>query len=353
MTRRRFCGAVASAGALMILGTRAAAASGPRLGFGLVGINHEHVFRMVKAVRDGGGEMAMAYAEGAEPQLAEKFFRENPDVRRARSEAEVLESAEVKLVVVTSPPAQRAAVGARAMRAGKDVLADKGGFLNLEDLDTVRRVQAETKRIYSISYNERLLMPVSLKVDELLKAGAIGRVTHFYGFGPHGLTHNPREAWFWTRAGHGGILADVGTHQADQFLHYTGSTRAEVLGAEAMNAENPDHPEFEDYGAMWLKGDGGTGHAEVSFYRGKSAGFLLCLYGTEGSMVVHKPTGQITVTDGRGRASVSQVDPAGPCPFGRLLVEDVLNRTETAMSQGHAFLASELAVRAQLAVERG
>ena len=36
------------------------------------------------------------------------------------------------------------------------------------------------------------------------------------------------------------------------------------------------------------------------------------------------------------------------CPFGKQLVDDVLNRTETVMTQAHAFLASELAVRAQM-----
>ena len=34
-------------------------------------------------------------------------------------------------------------------------------------------------------------------------------------------------------------------------------------------------------------------------------------------------------------------------PYGRQLVDDVLNRTETAMTQAHCFLATELAMQAQ------
>ena len=34
-------------------------------------------------------------------------------------------------------------------------------------------------------------------------------------------------------------------------------------------------------------------------------------------------------------------------PFGRQFIDDVLNRTETAMTQAHCFLAMELALRAQ------
>ena len=39
-------------------------------------------------------------------------------------------------------------------------------------------------------------------------------------------------------------------------------------------------------------------------------------------------------------------------PFGRLLLEDVQNRTETAMPQAHAFLAAELVLRCQLLATR-
>ena len=75
----------------------------------------------------------------------------------------MLEHKEIALIITDALPAKRAQVGIRAMRAGKDVLADKGGFLNLEDVNEARRVQAETKRVFAISYNERLLLPVSLK----------------------------------------------------------------------------------------------------------------------------------------------------------------------------------------------
>jgi len=36
-----------------------------------------------------------------------------------------------------------------------------------------------------------------------------------------------------------------------------------------------------------------------------------------------------------------------PLPFGELFVNDVINRTETAMPQEHCFLATELALKAQ------
>jgi hypothetical protein len=53
---------------------------------------------------------------------------------------------------------------------------------------------------------------------------------------------------------------DIGSHQIDQFLHFTGSTRADVSFARVENRTRPEAPGFLDYGEMVLTGDGGNGH---------------------------------------------------------------------------------------------
>ncbi|NWM98605.1 gfo/Idh/MocA family oxidoreductase, partial [Escherichia coli] len=68
-----------------------------------------------------------------------------------------------------------------------------------------------------------------------------------------------RPDWFWDKARYGGILTDIGSHQADQFLFYTGSKTAHVVAAQTGNLNYPDKPGFEDFGDMMLTGDGGTG----------------------------------------------------------------------------------------------
>jgi hypothetical protein len=42
----------------------------------------------------------------------------------------------------------------------------------------------------------------------------------------------------------------------------------------------------------------------------------------------------------------------GDLPYGRQLIADILNRTETAMPQAHCFLASELALKAEAQATR-
>lgn len=303
---------------------------------------------MVETVRAGGGELVSIFADSPDPDHATRFFNENSTVHRARSEREIFDDPGIALVVSAAKPRDRLALGLRVMRAGKDFLCDKGCFLNLSSIDEARSVQAETKRIFSISYNERLLDAATVRAGEIVRSGAIGRVLHTSGFGPHGLFgHGPREDWFWLRSERGGIFCDVGSHQADQFLFFTGSTHAQVVAARAGNFQNREHPEFEDFGfAMW-SGNGGTGSAQVDFYRGQSLGIRLTVHGTEGSMEVFKGVGLLTIADRKGRHQ-EKMPGNFVCPYGRQLVDDILHRTETAMSQAHAFLASELAVRTQL-----
>ena len=62
------------------------------------------------------------------------------------------------------------------MLYGKDYLVDKPGITTLEQLAEVRRVQTETKHIYSIMYSERLENRAIVKAGELVESGAIGTV---------------------------------------------------------------------------------------------------------------------------------------------------------------------------------
>ena len=64
---------------------------------------------------------------------------------------------------------------------------------------------------------------------------------------------------FGTSNIYGGILCDIGSHQADQFVYYTGSTVADVTASQVANVNHKDHPNFQDFGDMMLHGNGGAG----------------------------------------------------------------------------------------------
>ena len=136
------------------------------------------------------------------------------------------------------------------MKHGKDYMADKPGITTLAQLAEVKKVQAETRRIYSIMYSERFENRATVKAGELAAAGAIGRVVQTIGLGPHRMSPKTRPAWFFDRPRYGGILCDIASHQADQFLYFTGSTRAEVVASQVGNVHYPQYPGFEDFGVF-------------------------------------------------------------------------------------------------------
>lgn len=335
-------------------------AQGPRLRFSVVGINHGHIHGQIGAVSKGGGQLVSFYAR--EPDLAADFAKRYPQARAARDEREILEDDSIQLVLSAAIPEERAPLGVRVLKHGKDYMADKPGIITLEQLAEVRRVQRETRRIYSIMYSERFENAATVRAGELVKAGAIGRVIQTVGLGPHRINNGRRDPWFYDRRRFGGIICDIGSHQADQFLFFTGSTKAEVVASQTGNVQHPQYPEFEDFGDMLLRGDGGTGYVRVDWFTPDGLSTWgdgrLTILGTDGFIEIRKnvdiagrPGGShLFLVDKRETRHIDCRDVR--LPYGERLVEDILNRTETAMSQEHCFLATELALRAQKQAQR-
>lgn len=325
------------------------------LEFAVIGVNHGHVYAQTNAVIRAGGGLKWLYAK--EPELAAAFLKQFPQVKLARSEQEILDDTAVKLVVGAAIPDERAPIGIRVMRHGKDYMSDKPGFTTLDQLAEARKVQAETKRIYSIMYSERFENRATVKAGELVKAGAIGRVLQTIGLGPHRMNPKTRPAWFFDRQRYGGILCDIASHQADQFLFFTGSTNAEVVASQVGNLAHPQYPGLEDFGDAVVRGTGGTGYFRVDWFTPDGLGSWgdgrLTIMGTDGYIEIRKniditgrPGGEhLFLVDRKETRYISCADV--PLPYGDQLVADVLNRTETAMSQAHCFLASELILEAQ------
>jgi predicted dehydrogenase len=366
--RRTFLGGMAGSAAIMAVSRRSVtAASGqapragtPRIRFGVIGINHSHIYSQVEAVQRGGGEMVSVYAK--EPDLTAAFLKRFPQAKTARSENEILDDATIQLVLSSAIPDERAPLGIRVMQHGKDYMSDKPGITTLAQLAEVRRVQAQTKRIYSIMYSERFENRATVKAGELVKAGAIGQVVQTIGLGPHRMTPASRPAWFFDHPRFGGILCDIGSHQADQFLYFTGSTRGDVVASQVGNIHNQKYPTFEDFGDVVLRGDRGAGYIRVDWFTPDGLATWgdgrLTILGTDGFIEVRKnidiagrPGGShLFVVDGKDTRYVDCS--AVPLPYGEQLVSDVLNRTETAMPQAHCFLATELMLKAQAQAQR-
>jgi predicted dehydrogenase len=325
------------------------------LKFSVIGVNHDHIYAQVEAARRGGGELVSFYAK--EPELAAAFSKHYPDIKLAGSEKEVLDDPSIKLILSASIPADRAPLGLEVMRHGKDFMVDKPGMTSLEQLAEVRNTQKGTGRIYSIMYSERFENRATVRAGELVSAGAIGRVLQTIGTGPHRMNPPQRPPWFFERERYGGILCDIGSHQFDQFLYFTNSTKAEIVASQIGNLNHPQYPGLEDFGDVMLRGDHGTGYIRVDWFTpdglatwGDGRLFVL---GTDGYFEIRK---NVDIAGRNLGSFLFQVDQKGTryidcqdvaLPYGEQLINDVLDRTDTAMNQEHCFYAMELALKAE------
>jgi predicted dehydrogenase len=329
--------------------------------FAAVGLNHFHIHALVDLLRHAGGELAGFYAK--EDDLASAFMQKHPETPRAAEMSHILEDKTIEVIVSAAIPDERAAIGIEAMRHGKDVMMDKPGATTLQQLAELRRAALETGRIYSICYAERLDQRATVAAERLVRDGAIGKVVQTIGLGPHRAALHTRQAWFFQRERFGGILCDIGAHQFDQFLAFTNSRDATILCSQARNTSHPEYPELQDFGDCTLVGDSGvSGYLRVDWFTpdGLSAwgDGRLFVIGTEGSIEVRK----YVDVDGRtgtdhlflvNKNASHYIDcSTEPLLYGTHFLNDVRNRTETAMSQSHCFMATELALRAQELAEQ-
>jgi predicted dehydrogenase len=331
--------------------------------FAVCGMSHDHIFGMVGAVQRGGGELVAAW--GGEDDKIAGFRKRFPNVKVVKTQDEILEDPSVQLVLTSQIASERAGIALRAMKNGKDVLSDKPGLTTLEQLADVRKSIAETKRIYAIMYSELLEVKAAVYAGELVRQGAIGKVIQTINIAPHQIFQGAGDAgggtgrpeWFWKPEQYGGILCDIGSHQVDQFLFFTGSTEAEVVESQIANVRHPDRPKFQDFGDMVLRGDRGFGYVRLDWFTPDGLGTWgdgrLFILGTNGYMEVRKYTNvavshqgnNLYVVDGKQARYIDCS--AMPLPFGPQFVADIVNRTHNAQNEHEALLAAELVIKAQ------
>jgi len=176
------------------------------------------------------------------------------------------------------------------------------------------------------------------------------------------MSPKTRPAWFFQKERYGGILCDIASHQFDQFLFFTGSNKAEVVASQVGNVHHRETPELEDFGDVMLRGNGGSGYIRVDWFTPDGLNTWgdgrLTILGTDGFIEIRKNVdiagrpgaNHLFVVD---QKETRYVDCSGvPLPYGEQLVDDVLNRTETALPQAHCLLAMELALTAEKNAQR-
>ena len=326
--------------------------------FSAAHLDHGHIYGMTNALLEAGGTLKYVY--DPDPAKVAQFVKTYPQAIPARSEEEVLQDKDTRLVCGAHITSERCALGLRVMASGKDYFTDKAPFTTLAQLESAKAMAQKTGRKYMVYYGERLHVEGAILAGYMIEQGEIGQVIHVEGFGPHRLGAPGRPAWFFEKEKYGGILCDIGSHQIEQYLHFAGEEDAKVVCSRIGNYANPDHPELDDFGDCSIVGaKGTTNYFRVDWFTpdGLSTwgdGRTIIL-GTKGYIEIRKyvniasgqPGGDhVYLVNGQGEQYVNAQGATGYPFFGQLIL-DCLHRTENAMTQAHAFKAAELCLQAQ------
>ncbi len=319
--------------------------------------DHGHIYGQINGLAAAGGTLKYIY----EPDVSrhEDVLERNPGAQAVDNFDTILEDEDVLLVTSAAVPCERCAIGLRVMDAGKDYLTDKAPFTTLEQLGLAKQKVAATGRKYMVCYSERLLSEAGYYAGELIAQGVLGKVLSIVNLAPHNLAAATRPDWFFDKSRYGGILTDIGSHQFEQFLTYTGATDGVVQSARVANLGNPEYPGLEDFGeALLTMNTGASCYGRLDWWNpgglrswGDGRTFVV---GTKGTMEIRKyidvarETGGnlLFLVDDEQEQEIDCKGKVGFPYFGKLIL-DILNRTENAMTQAHAFKAAELSMLAQ------
>ena len=324
---------------------------------GVIGLDHGHIYGMCNGLSEAGAEIAYVY--DPDPKKIEAFVAKFPQAQGASSKQQVLENPKIQLIATAGIPCDRGPLGLEVLDHGKDFFADKPPFTTQAQVDQARKKVAQTGRKWFVYYSERLHVEAAVYAERLLNEGAIGNIVSIRGWGPHRLAANTRPAWFFEKEKYGGILVDIGSHQLEQILQFSGAEDATFVSSRVGNLYHPEYPGLEDFGdACFTASNGIPCYFCLDWYTPDGLGTWgdgrIFIVGTKGYIELRK---YIDVAASKEGDNVILVNDTGEhhyrvggkvgFPYFGRLIRDVLDRTETAMKQEHTFRAIELAIEAE------
>lgn len=197
------------------------------------------------------------YPEKAQAQ-AQKY---RLDAQIAADYRDVVQSDDIQLVSVCTPPYTHAPVTIDCLNAGNHVLVEKPMSSSLQECDTMIAAAESSKRVLAVVGQNRFRTPV-MKLKAILESGIIGKIVHAQvdSFWWRGYCYY--DLWWrgtWEKEG-GGCTLNHAVHHMDALQWMMGSPE-EVTAV--MSNTSHDNAEVEDLSVAVLRYPGG-GLAQVT-----------------------------------------------------------------------------------------
>lgn len=200
-----------------------------------------------------------------------------------RDYREMIEECHPDCLVVATPTSSHAEIVRYAMERGLHVFVEKPFCLNLQEGQQLVELARQRRLVNQVGYHHRFISCFA-EAQRLIKAGAIGRVYHFFAEAYGQVVLNARgSTWRSKRSEGGGCLYDYASHVIDLVNFLIGQPDA-VAGTVFRNIYSRD-TEDAVYSTLLYK-DGKSGQLAVNWsdetYRKMST--QITVWGTEGKV---------------------------------------------------------------------
>ncbi|MCB8837132.1 Gfo/Idh/MocA family protein [Aurantimonas sp. VKM B-3413] len=211
------------------------------IGTGFMGKAHALAYRAAGAVFGDLPEVHLACLCDTPRDRAEAMARQFGFAGWTEDWRELVESADVDIVSITTPNALHREMAMAAIAAGKHVHCEKPMALSLADAREMEAAAREAGVRTIVGYNY-IHNPAFAHASRLIEAGAIGRPVHFRGVVDEDYQADPDLAWTWrakrSEAGLG-TLGDLGCHLVSMAIGLMGPVESLVADTQIIHADRP------------------------------------------------------------------------------------------------------------------
>ena len=205
------------------------------LAYGAIGDEHN------QAVLATPG-MVLAAVCDTNPERLTAALAIAPTAKRFTDATQMLDSGEIDLVVVSTPPNTHYFWAKQAFSRGISVVLEKPMALTTEECDELMSLAA-TSNLLLVVYQNRRYDSDFVTIKSLIDAGEIGEVFHYECF--VGGYAEPCSLWHSDVEVSGGAIFDWGSHFIDQILEVIPSSLQHVSGINQKrvwnHVTNADH----------------------------------------------------------------------------------------------------------------
>jgi predicted dehydrogenase len=277
------------------------------------GFRHSHInalYRLAEANKDiriaGAFEQDDAARAAAAKDPGADF--------RYGSYEELLSDAGVDIVAIGDYYSMRGPRAIAALKAGKNVFADKPLCTSLAELAEIEELSKKSKLKVGCMLDQRYSAFIPY-VRDLIQKGGLGRVQTVYFGGQHPLMYGARPSWYFEEGKHLGTINDIAIHGIDTVYHLTGLEPVRVIGAREWNGFAAKEPQFKDCAQFVVELSNGAGlMGDVSYASPDALKYnspfywRYTIFGTEGVVEFGTNLNEVRVSVG-GRPGVEYIIP--------------------------------------------